>query len=127
MTAPALLTLKEAAQSLNAGMKEAALRKARDEGRLAVYRLGNKDYTTADALQEMLDQCRIHPKERGSISENGKVEKAHGSSVTQDARLPQASARQIAEKLRGGSRNTSPRNTTAPPDNVTPLKRGSRT
>src|SRR6266567_3144841 len=43
---------------------DATLRRERDAGRLTVERIGNRDYTTIAAIQEMREKCRLAPNPR---------------------------------------------------------------
>jgi len=45
-------------------MSVATLRRERDAGRLTVERIGNRDYTTIAAIQEMREKCRLAPNPR---------------------------------------------------------------
>ena len=60
------ITLKDAAQHF--GFSVWTLRTEADRGRLTIYRIGRKDYTTPNDIKEMVSQCRVEKKAHGSIS-----------------------------------------------------------
>lgn len=90
---PNLLTLSEAT-SLVPGINEQTLLRRAREGKLTVYRVGRSYATTAEAVREMIEACRVVPKVR--VCGGGKIE-TPGSSSTEvasaalDSALAQAS------------------------------------
>ncbi len=60
-------------------MTVAVLRRERDAGRLAVERIGNRDYTTIAAIKEMREQCRLAPNPRDSGSDQRDMIRRAGS------------------------------------------------
>ncbi|WP_246252059.1 excisionase [Ancylobacter pratisalsi] len=109
-------------------MKVAGLRREAERGNLAIMRIAGKDYTTLAAIREMIDKCRVPPKERASGSGRpaeamaGSHTPRHGSSSTVDTSTPLASARLIVNQLRGRSPSTSPKNTSRRGAVVTSIK-----
>jgi hypothetical protein len=53
-------------------MKAKGLRKEAERGRLAIFRIANKDYTTLRAIDEMTEACRVSPK----VPVSGSAERA---------------------------------------------------
>lgn len=58
--AAALLTMAEASDAY--GFTISTLRAERDRGRLDTFRIGKREYTTPEALEKMVEQCRVVPK-----------------------------------------------------------------
>jgi Helix-turn-helix domain len=54
------ITLKDAAKLF--GFSVSTLRTEADRGRLTIYRIGNRYYTTPADIREMVNQCRVVPK-----------------------------------------------------------------
>ena len=128
MTAlPELLTLKEAAAELHGTVKEGALRKLAGEGKLILYEIGGKHFTTADDLAGMLRQCQIRQKAQGSTSESDGAANPCGQSETEDARSARAAMLETAKALKSNSRTTLPGSMKPRKASVTRLKPGSRT
>lgn len=50
------------------GMTAASLRREAARGRLAIMRIGNKDWTTLQAIEDMKRRCHVKPKALGSTS-----------------------------------------------------------
>ena len=90
-------------------MSAGGLRVEADRGRLVIYRIAGKDYTTLANIRRMIDQCPREPKVRGcgSAAQGGIAmgesrTPAYGSSaMTVDTRKALAAALTIAEGLRG--------------------------
>jgi hypothetical protein len=119
------IRLTEAAERFKLSVR--ALRKEADRGRLAVSRVGGKDWTTEKAVLEMFERCRVAPKEPASISdrlgsERGDSTPPSGSSSTEDAKLAQDATRALIERLKAGSPNTSPPSTSRKGASVVFLK-----
>jgi hypothetical protein len=102
MTDDDTITLKQAAEIYS--FKVSTLRAEHGKGRLTLYRIGNKDYTTPADIKEMVRQCRVDPKGHGFTLIR---DESSGSSATERALSAQAAAMETALKLRNSSRNTS--------------------
>jgi hypothetical protein len=90
------------------GLTAATLRKNRDAGRLKVYRLGGKDFTTLDDMHEMIRLCRVPPKVPAcSSGPQDPIDPPRMSSSIGAVSTALAAARTIAEGLRYGSPGTS--------------------
>lgn len=46
------------------GMTVCGLRREAAKGRLAIMRIAGKDWTTLKAIREMMERCRVLPRER---------------------------------------------------------------
>ena len=55
------------------GMTVSGLRKERDRGSLTVYRMAGRDYTTINALREMMERCRVTPLRPSSPDREGQI------------------------------------------------------
>lgn len=95
------ITLKDAASHF--GFSVYTLRTEADRGRLAIYRIGKRYYTTPGDVKEMVRQCRVDQKAldftlirnaRSTLSETGRASSAL------------AAANETALKLKNSSRNT---------------------
>jgi len=95
------LRLTEAARIAfpGSGLTAAALRREHARGRLEIFRIGGKDFTTLDAINRMKAACRVEAKAPTSISGNGAAGMGSGSSVMAKAKSAQASAMMAAEGL----------------------------
>jgi hypothetical protein len=60
------MTLKEAAR--DSGFTVSTLRAEADRGRLTIYQIGTRHYTTRADIRGMVQKCRVEPKVRDSIS-----------------------------------------------------------
>jgi len=58
------IRLAEAAE--RSGLTVSALRKEVARGRLKIFRVANKDYTSLEEIERMFEQCQIQPKEPAS-------------------------------------------------------------
>ncbi|MGA3063432.1 MAG: hypothetical protein ABSD90_09420 [Methylocystis sp.] len=126
------LRLADAARMF--GLKVATLRTEKRKGRLEVSRVAGKDFTTVSAIHRMFERCRETPREPGcgsALPAETKAEKSPkpliGSSSTADAKLALDAALLSAKRLKSGSPNTSPANTSRKGGNVHFLKPGPRT
>ena len=96
------ITLKDAAQHF--GFTVWTLRAEADRGRLTIYRIGKRDYTTPNDIREMVQKCRVVKKGHGFTStRSGNC----GLSETDRASSARAGANETALRLRSASRNTS--------------------
>jgi hypothetical protein len=95
------ITLKDAAQHF--GFSVYTLRTEADRGRLAIYRIGKRYYTTPADIKEMVRQCRVDQKGRDfTLIRSGRT----GSSETERASSALAAANETALRLKNSSRNT---------------------
>jgi hypothetical protein len=63
------LTLKEACQLVFRGTLTAStLRAEADRGKLKVFKIGRRLFTTRAYVREMIEQCRVAPRTHGSLS-----------------------------------------------------------
>jgi len=100
------ITLADAAQHF--GYTVETLRAEHRRGRLALYRIGKRLYTTPADIREMVQACRVEQKAPASI-----VTRRAASTRYETERASFDSAQQALLKLRNNSRNTS-RPSTAP-------------
>ena len=77
-------------------------------GKLRIYKLGTRYYTTPNAVREWVESCLVEAKAPGSTST--RLARS-GSSATDRASSVLAAARATVEKLKTSSRNTSGRST----------------
>jgi hypothetical protein len=92
------ITLAEACKLFpRAKLTTSTLRAEHDRGKLNIFRLGKRDYTTPGSMREMVRQCREENRRRGSISlrtgNNGLSEMERASSAL-------AAAREALRKLK---------------------------
>lgn len=100
------ITLKDAANHF--GFTVATLRAEAKRGRLEIYMIGKRHYTTPANIREMVQQCRVVPKERAFTSTRSET---NGSSATDRASSALAAANETVLRLRNSSRSTSATNT----------------
>jgi hypothetical protein len=102
------ITLKDAAQHF--GLTVLTLRAEHDRGRLTLYKIGRRLYTTPADVRAMIQKCRVEQKARGYTSigrdPSGSFETAR-ISAAQDA------LRQTINARKSSSLNTS-RQSTSP-------------
>jgi hypothetical protein len=96
------LTLAEAAAAY--GLKVATLRAEAARGRLFIFPIGRRHYTTHADMREMLRLCRDEGRRRGYIST---LDAGNGLSETARVSSAQAALKRTAEALRNGSLTTS--------------------
>lgn len=96
------ITLKDAAKHF--GFKLSTLRTEADRGRLTIYQIGNRYYTTPADIRAMVQQCRVAKKAPVSISIRSAK---HGSSETERASSALAAAQESMLQLRRPSPATS--------------------
>ena len=103
------ITLKDAAQHF--GFSVYTLRTEADRGRLAIYKIGKRYYTTPADIKEMVNQCRVDQKGRGFtlIRSAGST-----SSETERSLSALAAANETALRLKNSSRNTLGKSTDLP-------------
>jgi hypothetical protein len=77
-------------------------------GKLKIYKLGTRYYTTPNAVREWVESCLVEAKAPASIS----IRRARsGSSETDRASSALAAARATVARLKASSRNTSAQST----------------
>jgi hypothetical protein len=110
MTDDRPLTLKEAAAAY--GFTVSTLRAEADRGRLCIFRIGKRDYTMPDDMQEMIRRCRAEDHRRASISTRTDDS---GLSETVRTESAQASLSRTVQALKSASLNTSAKSTSRKP------------
>jgi hypothetical protein len=103
------ITLKDAAQHF--GFSVYTLRTEADRGRLVIYKIGKRYYTTPADIKEMVNQCRVDQKGRDFTLIR---DASSGLSETDRASYALAAAKETALKLRNSSRNTLGKNIALP-------------
>jgi hypothetical protein len=133
-TAPIKLSRAVELAFPDGGMTVSGLRHERDHGRLVIFKVAGKDFTTLADIDRMIEKCREDQKARGSISkardqpETGNPPSApSGSSETAGSSAALAQARAKVEKLKRPSRPTSTPKPHRGLATVTPLRAGSQT
>ena len=96
-------------------MSAGALRRQARAGRLAIYRIAGKDYTTLNDIEGMKTACRVHPRDHDLLSSKPKAEPPSGTSGTASAPSAQAALKATAQRLRKNLPSTSPASTTPRP------------
>ena len=99
-----LLTLDDACSFLKGKGTAATLRAEQRRGRLELYKIGKRLYTTKRDLKEMQRKCRVPQEAPGSISTNGA---SNGLSETDRISSVQAALSRTTKELTRSSRNTS--------------------
>lgn len=102
------ITLKDAAQHF--GLTVLTLRAEADRGRLTLYKIGRRLYTTPADMRAMFEKCRVERKARGSISTRNA---GSGSSETARISAAQDALRLTINAQKSSSLNTS-RQSTSP-------------
>ena len=101
------ITLQDAAQHF--GFTVLTLRAEADRGRLTIYKIGRRYYTTPGDIREMVTKCRVDQKARDFTS----IRNARrGSSETANSASALAAANETVQRLKNISRNTSGRSMT---------------
>jgi hypothetical protein len=100
-----IITLKDAAQHF--GFSVYSLRTEAEKGRLTIYKVGKRYYTTPADVKEMVNQCRVDRKAPASTWTRAANS---GQSETERASSALAAARETAERLKNSSRSTLGRN-----------------
>jgi hypothetical protein len=106
-----------------------ALRREADAGRLNVYRVAGKDYTTLADISEMKITCRVQAKGRASPCKKQETDNASGSSATDSEPSALDALKANAKLLKESLPPTSPPSTTPerPKAAVIPMPSKSRT
>ena len=103
-------------------MGASGLRREGHQGRLNIWRIAGKDYTTKRALREMRGQCVLSSHQDLSCGEPEKADMQHGSLKTASGKSAQAAAKASAQKLKSRLRNTLPKRGSRSSARVIPLK-----
>jgi len=104
-TDDAPITLAEACKLFpRARLTLSTLRAEAARGRLDIFRIGRRDYTTPQAMREMVRKCRVEPKAPGFTLIPGA---SPGLSETDQASSALAAAKETVLRLKSSSRNTS--------------------
>ena len=96
------ITLKDAASHF--GFTVSTLRAEADRGKLTIYKIGKRYYTTPADIKEMVIQCRVVQKAHGFTSIRNEI---NGSSETERASSALAAAQETMLRLRNSSHATS--------------------
>ena len=91
------LTLKEASDLYR--LKISTLRAEAARGRLDIFRLGKRDYTTLESLRNMVRKCQDAARPRASTST---ANENNGLSATERASSAQAALKQTVTALKAG-------------------------
>lgn len=95
------ITLRDAAQHF--GFSVYTLRTEADRGRLVIYKVGKRYYTTPADIKEMVRLCRVDQKARDFTLIRSE---SSGLSETERASSALAAATETALRLKNSSRNT---------------------
>ena len=106
MTDDRPLTLQEAADLYR--LKISTLRAEASRGRLDIFRLGRRDYTTLESLKTMVRKCQEDARRRASTST---PDENNGLSETEQASSARAALSMSVQALRCGLPRISGRNT----------------
>ena len=100
------ITLKDAAAHF--GFTVSTLRAEAGRGRLTIYKIGKRFYTTPGDIKEMVKQCRVERK-----AQDFTLIRGGSSSLSETDRVSSAlaAARETALRLKSSSRNTSVKST----------------
>jgi len=96
------ITLKDAASHF--GFSVWTLRTEAERGRLTIYKIGRRHYTTPADIREMVTKCRVDQKGRDFTLIRSA---SSGPSGTERASSALAAAKETVLKLRSSSRSTS--------------------
>lgn len=91
-------------------------------GLLDIWRIAGKDFTTLDAIERMLEECRAQPSRPASISESGQGVKPSSSSSIAEKKSALAAAQAASMKLKQSSADTLPKSIPPTGATVIPLK-----
>lgn len=96
------ISLRDAARDY--GFPVSTLRAEASRGRLTLYRIGKKLYTTPSDIAEMVQLCRVEPKAPAFT-----LIRTEGNGLSEMARVSSArdAANETVVKLKNTSRNTS--------------------
>jgi hypothetical protein len=97
------ITLKQACEEFGGTFTPWTLRAEASRGRLDIFRLGKRDYTTHRAMREMVRKCQEESRRHVSTSTRAA---STGLSETARASSAQAALRASVGKLKSNSRRT---------------------
>ena len=107
--AEAPITLADACDLFpSSKFKVSTLRAEAARGRLCIFRIGRRDYTTEASIREMVRKCQDAARHRGSTSTRSATS---GLSETDRISSARAALNQTVVELRKGSRRTWDENT----------------
>lgn len=93
------ITLNEACSIFRGSLTPATLRAEHERGRLVIFKIGRRYYTTKSDVELMVSKCRDEAKAPGSPS----IEpEERGPSETERAQSARAALNQTVEKLKKG-------------------------
>jgi hypothetical protein len=95
------ITLRDAAKHF--GFSVYILRTEAERGRLTIYKIGKRYYTTPGDVKDMVQQCRVDQKAPASISMRSA---ANMPSETERVSSALAAARETAQRLKSSSKST---------------------
>lgn len=92
------ITLADACATIFGGkIKPATLRAEAVRGNLTIFRIGRRDFTTASAVREMVQRCRVLSRHQGLPSTPGDEP---GQSETERITSAQAAVSQMLQELK---------------------------
>jgi hypothetical protein len=103
-------------------MSASGLRREALHGRLKVWRIAGKDYTTRQSLKDMRERCVLSNPHDSSYVAPARAAKPSGLSKTESGKSAQALAKASAERLKSRSRNISSNTDSRPSATVIPVK-----
>jgi hypothetical protein len=95
------ITLKDAANHF--GFSVYTLRAEAERGKLAIYKIGKRFYTTPGDVKEMVRQCRVDQKAPDSTSIRKEI---NSSYATERVSSALAAAQESALRLKNSSKST---------------------
>lgn len=93
------ITLNEACSIFRGSLTPATLRAEHGRGRLVIFKIGRRYYTTKSDVELMVSKCREGQPVQGSTSTKNEE---HGPSETERAQSARAALNQTVEKLKRG-------------------------
>lgn len=109
MTEDDPVTLSDACKAVFGDkVKPSTLRAEASRGRLDLFRIGKRDFTTIRSVREMIEKCRVADRRRGFISTK---REAPGLSATDRISSAQAALRQSLERQKSSLRTISEKST----------------
>jgi hypothetical protein len=93
------ITLNEACVAFGGTLTPATLRAEAKRGRLEIYKIGRRYYTTIADVKNMVQACRVNHQVHGSTSTN---HEEHGPSETERAQSARHALNQTVQRLKKG-------------------------
>lgn len=82
------------------GISVSALRREASRGRLKIFRIARKDFTTIASIEEMKSSCLVPANQQDCGSgQQAKTERRSGSSSMEDGKSARAAAEMIVKRL----------------------------